>query len=504
VQPPVGADQTPTACPDAGDPNLNRAGPIVVDTYVTHDIYIPFIRLQRSNGSTIGWQLYIAKSTDGATTWTRHLVATLPPQNYPGNDFPQMTIDTAGNLYYDWSQTTTSPTPSASNGGEQDVYYTYSTNQGATWAAPIPLTQEKGDSAVFPWMVAGDPGQVDLVYYKSNLGLNSNIPGVDTSGNRCDSPDTQGCIAPVWNTFFVQSQNALNPGSNFKSVQLTAQPNHVGAICTVGTNCPEGGRNLLDFITVDIDHFGAANVSWTDDQNSLRLGRVKFARQLSGNSVFRNTPLNLQGTWPQTDHGVTDRAGDVRDAFSVPNGPCPGMDVLGTSAQRNGDTLTVSLTLNGPPTAANAEACSNGDVTGGGVWGAEFWASANNTPSPDENFYVAYRDNPLDGGPQAEAGDFQNISPSLTGEEFHPRQSATFGGTCFASTPPTPCTITITTTLSTLGIKSGAGLNNLTGLSAYFFGAKGRLPGLRVPAGSSAQADAAAPFNITGTGATAH
>jgi hypothetical protein len=33
------------------------------------------------------------------------------------------------------------------------------------------LTQETGDTAVFPWMVAGDPGQVDLVYYKANSGI---------------------------------------------------------------------------------------------------------------------------------------------------------------------------------------------------------------------------------------------------------------------------------------------------------------------------------------------
>src|SRR5204862_2040242 len=116
-----------------------------------HTLIITFYR--NVNGYFV---LYLAKSTDRGQTWTRQPVQNLCPHD-AANIFPQMTIDTAGNLYYTWSQTTGDPT-AANGGGETDAYYTFSTDGGATWAPPIDLTKESGDSAVFPWMVAGSAG----------------------------------------------------------------------------------------------------------------------------------------------------------------------------------------------------------------------------------------------------------------------------------------------------------------------------------------------------------
>src|SRR5207244_11434494 len=118
----------------------------------------------------------------------------------PVNPFPEMTVDKAGNLYYTWSQTQGPASDASGLTGEQAVYYTYATDRGTTWVPPIPLTQEANDSAVMPWMVAGDAGRVDLVYYKANRGLNSNV-GFDSSRNPM-----------VWNVYFGQSMNALNTG----------------------------------------------------------------------------------------------------------------------------------------------------------------------------------------------------------------------------------------------------------------------------------------------------
>jgi hypothetical protein len=47
-----------------------------------------------------------------------------------------------GPFYYTWSQTQAPGCERPT--GEQDVYYTYSTDRGTTWAGPIPLTQEAG------------------------------------------------------------------------------------------------------------------------------------------------------------------------------------------------------------------------------------------------------------------------------------------------------------------------------------------------------------------------
>src|SRR3954451_127444 len=214
------SDDEPTACPDPTDPDLWISGPVVVDKSNSarrHTLYIPFERQVGGN-----FVIYLAKSTDLGETWTRHPVANVGPHD-AANIFPQLTIDTAGNLYYTWSQTTGNP-DAGNGGGETDAYYTYSTDGGATWATPIDITKETGDSAVFPWMVAGSPGQVDLVLYRANSGLDPNVAFTNASGqpdNSCTTP-TASCIpnTTVWNTYFGQSQNALNTGANFKLVQI--------------------------------------------------------------------------------------------------------------------------------------------------------------------------------------------------------------------------------------------------------------------------------------------
>src|SRR5205085_2713178 len=209
---------------------------------------------------------------------------------------------------------------------------------------PIDLTGEANDSAVFPWMVAGSPGQVDLVLYKANSGLNPNIAFYDANGNPCTEGDP-GCNpnTTVWNTYFGQSQNALNTGANFE---------------------------------------------------------------------------------PK---------------------PRPSMDVLGTSAPRSGDLLTVSMTLAAPPAAPAAITCATPAVATGGVWGAEFWTASNPVGNTaiynNDNFYIAYRDNPPDGAPRVEAGAINSISPTFTHDEFNPYERGTLGGNCTGPLPPSPCTL---------------------------------------------------------------
>src|SRR4051794_32377244 len=479
-------DSTETACPDPNDVNIYTAGPPVVDkesyagrpTPPTHRIYIPFIRSGSFSGGP-PWRNYVAISSNGGNTWHRVQVADRGTHR-AGNIFPEMTVDRGGNLYYTWSE----DTAATGEGGEQDIYYAYSTDGGEHWSQPIPLTQESGDTAVFPWMVAGDPGQVDLVYYKSNSPLNSNIEGDQ-----------------VWQTYFAQSQNALNTGSNFKSVQITDHPIHIGSVSTGGLG-GEADRSLLDFLTVDVDHLGAANVAWADDNNSRSDTRNKFARQIAGNSVYKNEPVNLMQTWPIRDHAVADPAGDVRNADGLPTAvACPSMDVLKAATARAGDLLTVTLTLGAPPSAATAVTCAAGGATGG-LWGAEFWASSEPTSQfgggPNANFYVAYRDNPGDASaptPGVEGGRVDALGATLTHDEFHrevPGVPATPAGTCFSPLPPPPCPGTMPVPPTPRGINPASGLSPPPGASFYSSATQNPVPAPPPPLGFSNQADVTA------------
>jgi hypothetical protein len=531
-------DATGTLCPDPADSNFWIAGPLVADKSPSspfyHRLYIPFVRSFATVTPAVTggppYKLYLAYSDDGGASWLRRCVqgCVTPIVQNPANLFPELTIDTAGNLYYVWAQTQGSE-KQPNIGGETDVYYSFSTSGGTTWSQPIPLTQENGDSAVMPWAVAGDPGQVDLVYYKSDTGLNPNVAFIDQNGNPCEEDVSPLSPAPpcpptgaqknpsVWNVFFAQSQNALNTGSNFKSVQISDHPIHLGQVCTAGLLCTvSGDRSLLDFFTVDVDHLGAAVVAFTDTNNSGLDRRVKVTRQVAGASIFKGQNISLQSSWPIRDHSVSDPIGDVKNADGLPpdttvpdlTNSCPGMDVLRTSVSRSGDLLTVSLTLNGPPTALNAMTCGGLVQVTGGIWGAEFWASAipqtggGGDTGPD-NFYVAYRDNPLDGPPGVEAGRMNSVNEFNTSNEFHPLENDVLGGNCLpAATAPSPCTLTLTASLSGLLIKQGAGLYSITGLSVYQFGSGDRFPSQRRIEGHSEQADVTPALDDNGTGTT--
>src|SRR5437867_781676 len=490
---PAANDLVPTPCPDPSDPYLWVAGPVAADKTVrsgnlTHPVYIPFVRRISLGGQGLDcpcpWQLYIAKSTNGGDTWTRLKLADLPKTVDPAQIFVQMAIDRAGNLYYNWSQ---ARNVTSSGEGEQDIYYTFSTDGGVHWASPIDLTGSANDSAIFSWMVAGDAGRVDLVYYKSNSGANSNVN-----------------VGQVWNVYFGQSMNALDTGANFSGVQVSAEPNHLGGICTGGLSC-SGDRDLLDFFTVDVDHLGAAHIVYSDDHQRRNTDtRDKLTRQLSGNSIFKDQNITLMSRWPTRDHSVSDPAGDVYDGTGLPKGSCPGMDLLGANSSRTNDLLTVTLTLNSAPGFMKAVACGTLGVTGG-RWGAEFWAAASGDDGGAEGgntFYLAYRDTPPD-APAVEAGRMDDVNATVTSTEFHRTDAgtpATPSGTCFSSTPPSPCTLTISVRLSDLGISPGNGLYGLTGLSNYFFGTEEKPPLLRVEGGNSELADATAPIHYNGSG----
>jgi hypothetical protein len=57
-------------------------------------------------------------------------------------------------------------------------------------------------------------------------------------------------------------------------------------------------------------------------------------------------------------------------------------------------------------------------------------------------------------------------------------------------------------TPSSTGRAPGAGLYSITGLSTFYAGTQNSPPFFRIDTGNSEQSDAAAPFDINGTGTT--
>jgi len=199
--------------------------------------------------------MLIGRSTDGGATWSNSLVYAGPPGTSIQNLFPVIAVDHGGNVYAAFS--TQVP------GGLMGVYLTRSTDHGQTWSA-VQRVNPSDQTAVFPAIVAGDQGRVDLTW-------------IGTAATTVSDPSAQ------WNIYFGQSRDAASSSPRWSVGQISTQVMHRGDICNQGLNCNifGGNRDLADFISVTIDADGNANAVWTDDASQSPKA-IMFAKQIGG------------------------------------------------------------------------------------------------------------------------------------------------------------------------------------------------------------------------------
>ncbi|HEX2069206.1 MAG TPA: sialidase family protein, partial [Actinomycetota bacterium] len=184
------------------------------------------------------------------------------------DSFTVVAVDTASNVYVVWSERRPDKQTT-------DTMLAVSKDRGQTWTEPIKVNRAP-QTTTFPWIVAGDAGKIDIVYYGTN--------------EKGPSPET---VPPTskWRVWMAQSLNALDPKPTFKEHPATNFM-HQGAICTSGTGCAPGTRDLLDFFQLDVDAQGMANIAYTDNLNTPPDGTdphqewVTFVQQKGGKGLF--------------------------------------------------------------------------------------------------------------------------------------------------------------------------------------------------------------------------
>lgn len=209
----------------------NEQGNLATDPQ-THDLYDIYAAGETGKLKAKTFtpnHIIVSRSTDGGKSWTANIVFTAPPGTSLANIFPALDVDpTNGRLYAVWSDGHT-------------VKLSSSGNQGSTWSAAITASSAPANTAIFPWVAAYN-GIVDVVYYGT------------TSASSLDP-------AASWHVYIAQLA-----GGSFTQTQVNANPNHQGVICTGGTGCGPGTRNLLDLFQVAIDPVvGKAAIIYTDD-----------------------------------------------------------------------------------------------------------------------------------------------------------------------------------------------------------------------------------------------
>src|SRR6266576_1627061 len=205
----------------------NAIGNLAIDPR-NHVVYQVFSGIANAAEAVVPTSLHavwIAVSLDGGNTFSDHTVYVNPNTSVSyGHQFVNVSVDRAGTVYVVYTD-------------NHNLFYSFSTDGGGTWTGPIQVTQAPSATAIMPWSVACDPGQLNIVWYGTSF------------YDGTTAPDNYPASA-AWYVFFAQNLNAAATGSTF--TQGAATPIiHYGGVCESGVGCT-GNRDLYD-------DFGAAD-----------------------------------------------------------------------------------------------------------------------------------------------------------------------------------------------------------------------------------------------------
>ena len=332
-------------------------GNIVVDQH-TGDV-MAVVAHQPADDTKFGLALAVGEPSDDAGGVTFHYnTITDKLLGDPQMLFPVLAQDTDRNLYAVWSEDASTDAKGNPDcpGAKQEcfhVYYSYASAADGwkAWSAPVQLDQPPALTNIFPWVAAGGPGIIDVVWY-----------GTDQRLNPSDQKNQ------AWHVFMSQVDKANTVKPHVAQSRVTPHPMHYNDICLLGTGCITqiGNRNLADFFQVTIDHEGRARIVYDDTSNKLVQENfpgpidhegapvVSVATQNTGLNAWTGQPLKpAESAAPIA--GTSDPSGD---ALFKPLGGTnvPAADITDARLSLEGDTLHVRVTTAGGPLSAVAQA----------------------------------------------------------------------------------------------------------------------------------------------------
>jgi hypothetical protein len=220
-----------------------------------------------------------------------------------GHLFDVVSVDNADNVYAAWSN-------------NQDIFYAYSTNKGASWSAPVKVTNAGSGGGMpnfnfFPWITAGDNGRLGIVWY-----------GTDKTTNADNDAE--------WKAYYAFTSNARAAVPTIRWLAASDHVIHKSNVSQAGLST-EGAvnRNLIDFFQVAHDpRDGAAVIAFADDHNDFD-GATYYTRQIAGPGLRQNrTPTQpfCPALPPLSNPEVIDLANDEGSSFGA--GTVPDADIL--------------------------------------------------------------------------------------------------------------------------------------------------------------------------------
>jgi len=208
--------------------NLTQCGGLHGHIKVAPDgtVYVP--------NKNCGGQQAVAVSEDNGLTWSIRRV----PGSTPGDTDPSVGIASDGTVYFGFINTDGSARVAVSG------------DRGLSWSNPANVGHiESLNNGVFPAVVAGDPNRAAMFWL-----------GTTTAG--ANGVATDMAFPGTWYGFIATTYDG---GKSWVTVKATGtDPAQRGVVCTHGTTCPSGTRNLLDFNDLEMDATGRPVAAFAD------------------------------------------------------------------------------------------------------------------------------------------------------------------------------------------------------------------------------------------------
>ncbi len=184
-----------------------------------------------------GGEQAVAVSEDNGLTWTIRKI----PGSKPGRTDGSVGIGSDGTIYVGYAN------------GDGTPRIAVSHDKGKTFENDTNVGFYQGiKNTVFPAVTAGDPDRAAFFFL-----------GTTTAGSAATGTDqTSPYVDAVWYGFISTTYDG---GKTWVTVNATPNdPVQRGVVCTNGTTCPAGTRNLLDFNDMEVDKQGRAVAALAD------------------------------------------------------------------------------------------------------------------------------------------------------------------------------------------------------------------------------------------------
>jgi hypothetical protein len=220
------------------------------DGGLTFDVAVPMWNLTQCNGlhghikvapdgtvyvpnKNCGGKQAVAVSEDNGLTWSIRPV----PGSTAGATDPSLGIASDGTVYLGFVNT------------DGTARVAVSHDRGLNWTTPVNVGHPHNlQNGVFPAVVAGDPDRAAMFW------LGTSTPGANGIA-------TDLTFNGTWHGYIATTYDG---GDSWVTVRATGDPVQRGVVCTHGTTCPSGTRNLLDFNDLEMDSKGRPLAAFAD------------------------------------------------------------------------------------------------------------------------------------------------------------------------------------------------------------------------------------------------